>query len=331
MTPPYIGAARLCADDGPSYLRDELTPLEYELTGRDGAPVTLALGGISATRHVMRTDGDPTPGWWEGISGPRRVLDPHARRVLGANFRDGGRNEAGTPARIVTTRDQAAAIVDLLDTLGIARLDAVIGASYGGMVALVLAERWPERVRRAVVISAAHEAYPMSTALRSLQRATVELGLRTGEAREAMVIARGLAMTTYRSAREFAERFPAAASVARAQRDPASSAEGESATFEVERYLRHSGARFAEQMSPARFLALSLSADLHRVVPERVTVPTTLIAAQGDTLVPPAQMRELAARLPNLRGFHTLRSRRGHDAFLTETGRLNRLLTTILD
>jgi homoserine O-acetyltransferase len=99
----------------------------------------------------------------------------------------------------------------------------------------------------------------------------------------------------------------------------------------VERYLRHAGERFAERMPPARFLALSLSADLHRVLPERVLVPTTIIAAQGDTLVPSSQTRALAARLPNLRGFHTLRSRRGHDAFLTETGRLSRLLITILD
>jgi homoserine O-acetyltransferase len=151
----------------------------------------------------------------------------------------------------------------------------------------------------------------------------VELGLRTGEATEAMIIARGLAMTTYRSTREFAERFPPTAC-------PVDGAVA-GGRFDVERYLRHSGERFAERVSPARFLALSLSGDLHRVAPEQVRVPTTLIAAQGDTLVPPAQMRELAGRLPRLVAFHTLRSRRGHDAFLTETGRLNRLLTTILD
>ena len=297
--------------------------LEHELTGPSGAPVVLALGGISATRHVVSNDGHPAPGWWEGIGGAGRALDTTARRILGVEFLDGGCTENGTPARVVTTHDQAAAIVDVLDELEIDQVEAMIGASYGGMVALALAERWPERVRQLVVISAAHEAYPMSTALRSLQRATVELGLRTGEATEAMVIARGLAMTTYRSAREFAERFP-----------PAATACGDAVTggtFDVERYLRHAGERFVERMSPARFLALSLSGDLHRVVPEQIRVPTTLVAAQGDTLVPPSQMRELAHRLPQLLAFHTLRSRRGHDAFLTEAGRLNRLLTTILD
>jgi homoserine O-acetyltransferase len=297
--------------------------LAYELTGAAGAPVVLALGGISATRHVLSNEEDSSPGWWEGIGGPGRALDPLVRRVLGVEFLDGDCDANGAPARAVTTHEQAAAIVDLLDALDIEQLDAAVGASYGGMVALALAERWPERVRRLVVISAAHEPHPMSTALRSVQRATVTLGLKTGEPTEAMIIARALAMTTYRSAREFAERFPPPAS-----RGDGSESAGE---FEIERYLRHAGERFAERMSPARFLALSLSGDLHRVEPERVVVPTTLIAAQGDTLVPPAQMRELAARLCNLQGFHTLRSRRGHDAFLTETGRLSRLLTSILD
>ena len=297
--------------------------LEHELIGPADAPVVLALGGISATRHVVSNADDRTAGWWEGIGGEGRALDATTRRILGVDFLDGSCNEDGAPARVVTTHDQAAAIIELLDALEIEQLDAAIGASYGGMVALALAERWPERVRRLVVISAAHESYPMSTALRSLQRATVQLGLRTGEPREAMVIARGLAMTTYRSAREFAERFPATA----AAFDGAVS----DVSFDVERYLRHAGERFAERVSPARFLALSLSGDLHRVAPEQVRVPTTLVAAQGDTLVPPSQMRELARRLPCLLAFHTLRSRRGHDAFLTETGRLNRLLTTILD
>jgi len=300
----------------------ECSSLAYEVSGAASAPVVLALGGISATRHVVSNPDDSSPGWWEGVGGTGRALDPERRRVLGVEFLDGGCNAHGAPERTIATHDQAAAVVKLLDALGIEQLDAAIGASYGGMVALALAERWPERVRRLVAISAAHEPHPMSTALRSLQRRMVELGLRTGETTQAMIIARGLAMTTYRSAREFAERFP----------PTAGACDGEQAReFDVERYLRRSGERFVERMSPARFLALSLSADLHRVTPERIAVPTTLIAAQGDTLVPPSQMRALGSRLPNLRAFHTLRSRRGHDAFLTETGRLSRLLTTILD
>jgi homoserine O-acetyltransferase len=59
-------------------------------------------------------------------------------------------------------------------------------------------------------------------------------------------------------------------------------------------------------------------------------VRTTLIAAQGDTLVPAGQLRALAARLPRLDRHVTLRTRFGHDAFLTEPARLSRLITTAL-
>lgn len=294
----------------------------HELVGRDGAPVILALGGISATRHVVSSEHDPSPGWWEGLAGPGRVLDSASRRVLSVEFLDGGCAADGRPVRSVTTHDQAAAIVARLDALDIEQLDAIVGASYGGMVALALAERWPERVRRVVAISAAHAPHPMATALRSLQRRIVEMGLDTGRTEDAMALARGLAMTTYRTAREFAGRFDA---------HPVPAGDnGDAPQFEVDGYLRRAGERFAQRARPERFLALSLSADLHRVVPERIIVPTTLIAAQGDTLVPPAQMRALSRRLPKLAAFATLRTRRGHDAFLTDTGRLGRILTPIL-
>ena len=293
--------------------------VDYELAGTPGTPVLLALGGISAHRHVVSHPDAPTPGWWEGLAGAGRPLDLTRRRVLGVDFLDGGCGADGRPSRVVTTRDQAEAIVAALDELGIDRLDAVIGASYGGMVALALAEGWPTRVGRLVVISAAHETHPMSTALRLAQRRIVEIGLATGRAAECMMIARGIAMTTYRTAREFEERFDA--TPARVALD---------AEFDVDRYLRHTGERFVERMTPERFLALSLSADLHRVAPEQIDVRTTVIAAQGDTLVPASQLRELARRLPRLDAFVTLRTRFGHDAFLTEPARHGRLLTTAL-
>jgi homoserine O-acetyltransferase len=290
--------------------------LAHECAGAPGAPVVLALGGISAHRHVVSHHDAPAPGWWEGLSGAGRPFDLASRRVLGVDFLDGGRAPDGRPATAVSTREQAAAIVALLDDLGIERLAAAVGASYGGMVALALAEGWPERVGRLVVISAAHEPHPMATASRVAQRRIVEVGLATGRTADCMAIARGVAMTTYRTAREFGERF-----------DPRPDGGGE---FDVERYLRHVGARFAERMPPERFLALSLSADRHRVEPERIAVRTTVIAAQGDTLVPSSQLRTLARRLPRLDGFATLRTRFGHDAFLTEPARLGRLLTTAL-
>ena len=293
--------------------------LDHEIVGPADAPVLLALGGISATRHVVRTADDPSPGWWEGVAGPGRALNTATHRLLSVDFTDGGRRPDGRPARVVTTHDQAALIVELLDALEIPQIAAVIGASYGGMVALALAERWPDRVAQVVVIGAAHEPHPMAVGLRAIQRRIVELGLETGRVAEGMTLGRALAMTTYRTAGEFADRFDVAPNWV----------DGE-AEFDVERYLLSAGEKFAARVPPERYLALSLSADLHRVIPEHITVPVTLIPAQGDTLVPPAQMRAMAKRLPNLRGVHLLRSRVGHDSFLTEPRRLGAILSATL-
>lgn len=292
----------------------ESCTLEYELIGPAAAPVILVLGGISATRHVARSATEPAPGWWDDVVGGGRGIDTRSHRVLGIDYADGGRGPDGRPAHVITTHDQAAAIVALLDALEIDSLHLAVGASYGGMVALALAERFPSRVRALVVVSAAHEPHAMCVGLRAIQRQVVELGLETGRASDGMALARAIAMTTYRSAREFEERFGAQI------------AASEPPEFAVERYLTAAGRRFAARMSPERFLALSLSVDLHRATPEDIRVPTTVIAAEGDTLAPPDQLRAMASRLPYLTAFHTLETRCGHDAFLTEQRQLGALL-----
>ena len=129
-------------------------------------------------------------------------------------------------------------------------------------------------------------------------------------------LARGLAMTTYRSAQEFAARFDSQP-IERTAND---------AIFPVEGYLRHHGERFAATWTPERFLALSLSADLHRVDPAKIRTPSLLVAAEGDTIVPGEQMQALAAALAAPNRLVELPTTRGHDAFLAEPGAIGTLL-----
>jgi homoserine O-acetyltransferase len=197
---------------------------------------------------------------------------------------------------------------------------AFVGASYGGMVALAFAERYPKRLERVVAISAPHAPHPMSTALRALQRRIVRLGLDTGSERDALAIARGLAITTYRSTTEFGERFAAA---------PLTVTEND-ATFPVESYLHHHGERFADRWTPSRFLALSLSGDLHRVNPHAIRTPAVVVAAEGDTIVPREQLEYLVNHLGGPAQLVDLPSSRGHDAFLTEPRALGRILDNAL-
>lgn len=291
----------------------------FEIVGPRVAPAVAVLGGISANRHI-RSGVDPRPGWWETLAGPGRALDTQRYQLVGFDFLDGGRARDGRPDRIVTTHDQADALAAVLDAVGVRRLHAIVGASYGGMVALAFAERYPDRVERLVVIGAAHRPHPMTTALRALQRRIVELGLDTGRVTESLVLARALAMTTYRTATEFAGRF---------DHRPATRTERD-ADFPVERYLRHQGEQFASRWRPERFLALSLSGDLHAVDAAAIRTPAVLVAAEGDTLVPREQMVELSRSLGAPNDLVDLPSRCGHDAFLTETAAVGHILSTAL-
>ncbi|MCI0652438.1 MAG: alpha/beta fold hydrolase, partial [Planctomycetes bacterium] len=206
------------------------------------------------------------------------------------------------------------------DRLHIDSLHAAAGCSYGGMVALELAARAPERMERCIAIAAAPETRPIATAWRSLQRRLVRLGAAHGCAGEALAIARALGMTTYRSAAEFERRFV---------KEPAW--RGGRAFFAVESYLEARGERFAREFDAAAYHCLSESIDLHKIEPEAIGVPTTVITFSTDQLVPPEQGRELAERIAAPARHVAIESEYGHDAFLKELEPLARELRRALE
>jgi len=284
------------------------------VTGPQDAPLIVALGGISANRFVCGR-GDGKPGWWAGLVGEGSAIDPRQHRVLGIDF---AADETGQTAP--STREQADIICTVLDKLGVAKAHAIVGASYGGMIALSLAQYHPERVDRIVVMSAADVPHPSATAWRELQRRVVALGIESGTKGEALAIARGMGMMSYRTAPEFEKRFEGGL----AGEDPLGRTEPGD-------YLRARGAAFQRVMTPERFLSLSASIDRHKVDPEKITTPTLLIGAETDQLVPASQMEGLAKRLGGPVELHILQSLYGHDMFLKEASRIGDLVRPFLD
>ncbi len=308
--------------DGPTALHHggtlEHLQIGWSLSGEPGQPVVLALGGISAGRQVFDPQGGRT-GWWHEVVGPGKALDTQRVAVLGMDFIGGcGATTGPVPGQdfpSISSYDQADAIVRVLDHLGIQRLAAIAGASYGGMVALAFGERYPARVERLIVISAADSPHPMATAWRSIQRNLARLGIATGHATESLELARALAMTTYRSPEEFAARF----------RKPPRLEHGRP-LFPVEEYLQARGRDYAARNPPESFICLSESIDLHQVDAGHVSVRTEVVAVREDQLVPIGDMRALTARLPDAR-LHEFSSLLGHDAFLKEADQLRGVLS----
>ena len=206
-----------------------------------------------------------------------------------------------------------------LEHLPTRRADDINGAPCGDMAAHARAEATPARAAGLVLIPAGGEPHPLATANRELQRRVVALGLESGKADEALAIARGMAMLTYRTPDEFAARFEGGIDACCPQTASAPGA-----------YLRARGAAFRQVMSPERFLSLSGSIDRHRIDPAAISCPVLLIGADSDQLVPPEQMRALAARLAGPAELHLLPCLWGHDMFLKDAEAVGRLVAPFL-
>jgi homoserine O-acetyltransferase len=320
----------------------------FRMVGPKDAPVVAVLGGISAHRFLVGP-----AGWWSDIVGPNLGVDTTRFRVLGIDYL-GGRGGSSTPggesaegespqgesAKVesaegesadgrpadrrpafppISANDQADVLREVVGHLGLHSLHAIVGASYGGMVALSYAVRHAATVERIVVVSAADKAQVLSTAWRSVQRQIVREALARGDGPAGLKLARALAMATYRSQVEFATRFGGPA-----VRD------AERFRFPVEGYLFARGDDYVQKYRAESFLALSESIDLHHVDPVQVRTPTTLISVREDQLVPFSDMQALASRLAGPARFVEINSIYGHDAFLKESAVLNPILNNAL-
>ena len=283
--------------------------IAWECVGDAAAPVLVVAGGISAGRHVVANAADPAPGWWNEQAG---ALECERHRVLAIDWL-GSDGDLDVP---LDTADQADAIAAVLDHLGIERALSFLGASYGAMVGLQFAARHPHRLGALLAISGAHRPHPFASALRALQRRIVRAG--AGNA-AAVSLARQLALLSYRTPEEFAERFAA----------PAQLRDGR-AVVAADAYLQACGARDAARVDPVALLRLGESLDLHAVDPASVRVPTTLVAVAGDRLVPSADLHALAAALGATCRLHHLRSHVGHDAFLVEHAAIGAIVREFL-
>ncbi len=196
--------------------------------------------------HALTGSADAAGDWWQPLIGPRRALDTDRYGVLCSNLL-GGRYGSTGPTTIdprkgrpyaagfpdLTVRDQARAMWQLLDELGIERLALVAGGSLGGMVALEVALERPSEVDTVVPIAAPAATGAMAIAWDHVQLALVRrLGV------EGMALARQIAMITYRSDDDLDGRF------GRAQADDGA--------FAVASYLDHQAASSSTGSTPRR-------------------------------------------------------------------------------
>lgn len=335
--------------------------IAYETWGtlnptRDNA--LLLFTGLSPSAHAASSAADPSEGWWQRMVGRGLAIDTDQFFVicvnsLGSCFGSTGPASldpaTGSPYRLtfpdLSIEDIARAGYETVRTLGINRLDTVMGPSLGGLVVLAFAALFPSAARRLVSISGTTAASPFAIALRSIQREAItsDPDWKQGQyaadkpPRSGQRLARKLGTVTYRSATEWQQRFDR-----QPIRPEMKNGDPFASEFAVQGYLEAQAAKFVSAFDANCYLYLSRALDRfdlgkhgdHVQVLRRAQLEQALvIGVESDLLFPIAEQRAVAHSLDKAgvtTDFRPLKCIEGHDSFLIDIERFGQEIRTFL-
>jgi homoserine O-acetyltransferase len=323
-----------------------------------GDNALLLFTGLSPSAHAAASHEDPSDGWWQRMVGPGLAIDTDRFFVICVNSLGSCFGSTG-PASIdpatgklyrltfpdLSVEDIARAGYETVRSLGIQRLDTVMGPSLGGMVVLAFAAQFPGTTRRLVSISGTAAASPFAIALRSIQREAItsDPDWKQGQyaadkpPRTGQRLARKLGTVTYRSAAEWQQRFdrqPIRADMKRG--DPFAS------EFAVQGYLEAQAAKFVTAFDANCYLYLSRAMDRfdlgahgdHETILRRAQLEEALvIGVESDLLFSIAEQRTVARSLDKAgvtTYFRPMSCIEGHDSFLIDIERFGREIRAFL-
>jgi homoserine O-acetyltransferase len=274
--------------------------------------------------HALTGSADAAGGWWTDAIGPGRTIDTDRYAVLCTNLLGScygttwdGAEDDDRPILPITTRDQARLIQRLIDELGVQSVALATGGSLGGMVAMEWAAQNPHLPGAVAILAApaAHSAYAI--AWNHIGRRAVQMGGAAG-----LEVARMVAMMTYRTAEEQAERF------GREQAEDG---------WAVGAYLDHHGRKLRGRFTVRSYLTLLGAMDSHDVGAGRGGVAAALgtirgqltgVGIPGDLLYSADEVRAWTEAAGA--EYREIRSVRGHDAFLLESDEVSAILEEAL-
>lgn len=333
--------------------------IAYETWGEPapgGGNAVLVLHALTGDSHVTGPvePGHSTPGWWDGLVGPGRLLDPARHWIICPNVLGGCQGTTG-PASLApdgrpwgsrwprtTVRDQVEVERRLAAALGVDRWHLVLGGSMGGMRALEWAVSAPDRVAALGVVASTGEASADQIGFSATQIAAIRAdpAWAGGDYHDApagggphagLGIARRIAHLTYRSAAELDIRF------ARRGQDALDPLDG--GRWQVESYLDHHGDKLAHRFDAGSYVALTEAMNGHELGRDRggleaalgqITADTVVVGVDSDRLYPLAQQERLVAGIKGAGELAVVRSPYGHDAFLIESGQLAEALAPLV-
>ena len=307
-------------------------------------------------------DGQPTPGWWDGLVGSGCAIDTDKYFVVCTNSLGGCQGSTGPASLhpldgkpygsrfpVITVRDMVRAQVRVSDLLGIDVWHSVIGGSMGGMQVLEWGITFPHRVRTLVPIATCLQATAQQIAWGAIGRRSIRLDpkWRGGDYYDAAIgdgpwqglaIARMVAQVTFRSDNVFTDRFGREL----ADTDADYNGLGLWDKFEVENYLDHHGDKLIRRFDTNSYLIIGKAMDLHDVArgrgslqtaASRITAPVLSMGISSDILYPTYQQKQIREIISESGGsceYVEIDSPHGHDAFLINLDQVGKPLVEFL-
>ncbi|MFT9847195.1 alpha/beta fold hydrolase [Aneurinibacillus sp. REN35] len=309
---------------------------------------------FSATSHAAGkyTPDDAEPGWWDGLIGPGKAIDTNQYFVLCAdtlcniqckqphvittgprsiNPQTGERYGMSFPS--FTYRDMAGIQHELIRSLGIEKLVAVVGPSAGGMQALNWAVHYPEMMDACIAVISGAQT-PVLTSLAYLQAAIDAITLDSNwaegayeeekEPQEGLHLALSLMNIAAYQYEWYDTSFPRDAAKDRVHSSP----------MQMPPFTHTFKKVVAERMSPydaSHYVYTARAAMMHDIARGfssldealgRIQARVLMIPCTSDLLFPPQYSQETVDRINRLGGrasYYEFESPRGHMAGVFDT------------
>ncbi len=333
----------------------------YETYGRpneDRSNAILICHALSGDHHAAGyyDPHDRYTGWWDNMIGPGRAFDTDRFWLICANIIGGCKGSTGpgsiNPSSgkpygldfpVVTIGDMVEAQRRLIDHLGIKQLYSIAGGSMGGFQVMEWALRYPERVRSAICIASAARLSTQAIAFNTVGRSAItrDPDWNNGQYHEkgpeqGLAIARMVGHITYLSQMlldtKFGRKLQSADRLSYNFRSE----------FAIESYLNYKGSAFTQRFDANSYLYITKAMDYFDITRsygplkeafQRVSARCLFVSYSSDWLFPTAQSLEMVRAMLAGGGqvsFVEIDSPYGHDAFLVEAAKLQRVLKGFL-
>ena len=324
--------------------------------------VILITHALSGSHHAAGkySENDKKPGWWDDLIGDGKAVDTTrffviATNVIGSCFGStsplhpiapGSNQRYGLKFPVITIKDMVKAQKILLDSLGITHLRAVIGGSMGGMQALRFAVEYPGFVDDIIPMATTYQTRPAVIAVNKIMKDAIiaDPNFKNGEydpveitknGLRGLEIARMVGFLGYLSPKTFDRKFGREY----VKTDGMFELFGK---FQVENYLEYNGANFPKWFDPLSYIYILKAISLFDITRgyhnledalSNIQDRLHLISFSGDMLFYPEEMKEIKITMDKLGKFcnyFEIESDYGHDSFLVEVEKFDKIIVDIL-